>query len=114
MKTVFEKLDELNVPYLVTVSTFQMIRSTNYYGKDYEVIVSRNNGESLRDEEWLFEYNEDDDRLMEKELNQVEFQQFKQMIADRTLVQVMKDKNGRIYEQKDCSFKEVLLSKTAA
>ena len=105
MKTIFEKLKEKNVCYSVIVSLVKCkLVSIEGSKKEYSIIIHQNDLEKLKG---LGFYTTDTYKFViyERDLQDDEVLEFKKIIEDFEKVQ--HDKDGKIYELKNNSFKKM-------
>jgi hypothetical protein len=105
MKTIFEQLKEKNVCYSVIVSLItNNLTSIEGSKKEYSIIIHRKDLEKLKG---LGFYANRDYKFViyERDLDNNEVLKFKEIIED--FVKVQHDKDGKVYELKNNSFKKM-------
>ena len=104
MKNIFEKLDEKGICYAVGVALVTLkSKDAELYDRDYYIIAAAGDKEQLeglkfKDSKYK-SYN-----VIERGLNEEEVRLFKGLHDD--FIKVKHDKNGRVYELKNNSFKK--------
>ena len=106
MKNIFEKLNEKNICYAISVTLIEFKSiGTGFTCRDYAIIIA--NTDLTKDQTEKLEFinnSENDYEVLERELTYNEVSLFRAMKND--FLRVQHNEHGRIYELKNNSFKK--------
>ena len=99
---VFVELLKKEVPFAVMVSVNSFKVSSDYYSRDYSILIHSNDCSKIK--KYTFPVNKDIKGVCEKKLGRDEVESFKKKME--LFFKVQHNKFGRIYELKGNPFKE--------